>query len=157
MNEENKVVSLDEVRGEKEVAKMNTDMAKMVEWETNVLMRSIYETLTKLENPRQAIAAGMAMIMTGKDLLCLELGEEGAKAYCANLKFDTTEIVQMERQKVENDARRSRTDIPENDGGDKEGGRQWTEQEMRNLKAATSSVEVHNEDTVGTDSEGGEI
>lgn len=152
MNEENKVVSLDEVRGEKEVAQMNTDMQNMIEWETNVLMRSIYETLTKLENPRQAIAAGMAMITTGKDLLCLELGEEGAKSYCAALKFNTTEIVQMERQKMENEARRARTDIPENDGGDKEGGRQWTEQEMLNLKAATSSIEV-----VDTDSEGGEI
>lgn len=142
MNEENKVVSLDEARGEKEVAQMNTEMQNMIEWETNVLMRSIYETLTKLQNPKQAIAAGMAMITTGKDLLCLELGEDGAKAYCANLKFDTTEIVQVQRQEEENAARRSRTDIPENDGGDEAGKREWTEQEMLNLKAATSSVEV---------------
>lgn len=132
MNEENKVVSLDEARGERQVAEMNTEMAEQIEWETNQLMRSIYETLTKIKNPRQAISAGMAMITTGKDLMILEMGVDGAKAYINDIKYDTIEIVQRQR----NEELRNRPDIPENDGGDKN----WQEAEVTD-----------------TDSEGGEI
>lgn len=147
MSVDNKVVSLDEKRGEIEVAKMNSDAELErrlnIEWEVNMLMTSIYETLTKIENPKQAIAAGMAMITTGKDLLVLELGKDGAKAYLDALDLDTAEIV--ERQIAEQ--KEAYEPPPENDGGDK--GITWTDEQLRQLKSATSSIE--------TDSEGGEI
>lgn len=136
MSVDNNVVSLDEKRGEIEVAKMNTEeeLARQldIEWEVSSLMSSIYETLTKIKTPKQAIAAGMAMATTGKDLLVLELGAEGAKAYLDALDLDTAEVV--ERQIAE--AKEAFAPPPENDGGDK-----WTEDQLRQLKSATSSIE----------------
>ena len=135
------VVSLDEKRGENEVAKMNQEdelsRRLNIEWEVNSLMSSIYKTLTEIKTSKQAIAAGMAMATTGKDLLVLELGAEGAKAYLDGLDLSTAEVV--ERQIAE--AKAAYAPPPENDGGDKVG-RVWTEDELRSLKSATSSIET---------------
>ena len=144
MSKDNKVVSLDEKRGEIETAQMNDqweERAKLIEWETDKLMRSIYTTLTEITTSKQAVAAGMAMLLTGKDLLVLELGQDAAKAYIDSLDLDTAEVV--ERQI--NESLRGRTDIPENDGGDKEGSRIWTEEELVKMKGVTSSTEPVNE------------
>ena len=150
MKEDN-VVSLDEKRGEKEVADMNTTIAEFRDWETNKLMRSIYVMLTELKNPRQAIAAGMALVTTGKDLLCLELGEQGARAYIGDLKYDTMDIVEARRQ----EELRGRTDIPENDGGDKEGSKQWAENNPDSPKV-DAVISKEDFEKIVSDSEGGE-
>ena len=55
------------------------DIRKMQEYEQNYILTPLWEALTNIKTPRQAINAAMGMLITAKDILVLELGKDVAK------------------------------------------------------------------------------
>lgn len=77
------------------------DMNKRIMEEQNTLLQPLWRSLMNIKTPRQAINCASAMIVAGKDLLLLELGEETARNFIDNLRYDTVELVNSKKNALE--------------------------------------------------------
>lgn len=79
---------------------------KRIEHEQNSLLSPLWRSLTNIKTPRQAISCASAMIIAGKDLLLLELGEEVTRTYMESLRYDTLELITSQRKAMEDEIER---------------------------------------------------
>lgn len=76
---------------------------KRIEQEQNVLLQPLWRSVMNIKTPRQAISCASAMIVAGKDLLVLELGEDIAKNFIDNLNYDKLDLVTSKQQEIQNE------------------------------------------------------
>lgn len=79
---------------------------KRIEHEQNTLLSPLWRSLTNIKTPRQAISCASAMIIAGKDLLLLELGEQTTRSYIESLRYDTLEMITSQRKAMEDEMAR---------------------------------------------------
>jgi len=77
------------------------EMHRRIMEEQNTLLQPLWRSLANIKNPKQAINCAAAMLVAGKDLLLLELGEEVARQYIDNLRYDTVELVNSKKNALE--------------------------------------------------------
>lgn len=76
---------------------------KKIEQEQNVLLQPLWRSIMNIKTPRQAISCASAMIVAGKDLLILELGEEVARNFIDNLSYDKLDLVTSKQQEIQHE------------------------------------------------------
>jgi hypothetical protein len=74
---------------------------KRIEHEQNVLLQPLWRSVMNIKTPRQAISCASAMIVAGKDLLVLELGEEVARNFIDNLSYDKLDLVTSKQHEIQ--------------------------------------------------------
>lgn len=76
---------------------------RKIEQEQNVLLQPLWRSIMNIKTPRQAISCASAMIVAGKDLLVLELGEEVARNFIDNLSYDKLDLVTSKQQEIQHE------------------------------------------------------
>ena len=92
------VIDINEYAAKKFDALREEDIKKMQEYEQNYILTPLWEALTNIKTPRQAINAAMGMLITAKDILVLELGRDVAKTTVDSLNYDMIDLVNIEKR-----------------------------------------------------------
>lgn len=93
MSDDNKTTDLNSV----------LEHQKRIEQEQNVLLQPLWRSVMNIKTPRQAISCASAMIVAGKDLLVLELGEEVARNFIDNLNYHKLDLVTSKRHEIQSE------------------------------------------------------
>ena len=92
------VVDINEFAAKKYDEMREEDIRKMQEYEQNYILTPLWEALTNIKTPRQAINAAMGMLITAKDILVLDLGKDVAKTTVDSLNYDMIDLVTIDKR-----------------------------------------------------------
>ena len=92
------VVDINEFAAKKYDEMREEDIRKMQEYEQNYILTPLWEALTNIKTPPQAINAAMGMLITAKDILVLELGKDVAKTTVDSLNYDMIDLVTIDKR-----------------------------------------------------------